>query len=481
MFFNSLSFLIYLVVVFVIYWALPNKLRCIFLLIASYYFYLFQNVTYAIPLLFVTLFSFVSALIVGTEKEESKRKGIFIFGIFFILVILIYFKYFNFFCSSAAFGLYRLGFSVRSFTVKVALPIGISFYVFQSLSYLIDVYRKKVPAEKNLMFYATYLVFFPQLVAGPIERTEKLLSQIKQEHKFDYDCATYGLKQMLWGFFKKVAIADNIASITKKIFEYSSVGDLEGSVFLFAAMLYSIQIYCDFSGYSDIAIGVAKLFGFNLSVNFKCPYFSQSIREFWNRWHITLSVWFRDYLYIPLGGNRKGKIREYLNILIVFVLCGLWHGASWNFVWWGGIYGLILVIEHFLFPEKLERKGGLVGFLRVIYVWIVSSLLWIVFANDTDYALSHIFNHMFVGISDFGKYLEYGYRLLDIGDIARFSLLLNITILFVYDYFSMKNDVIKFVSTRNVFLRWSIYIVFSLWVIMNVPFIEPSNFIYFRF
>lgn len=334
MLFNSFAYAIFLPIVFALYWLLPHKYRWALLLVASYYFYMSWNVKYVGLILFTTIASYVAALLMEKYENKKAKKIVLLATAVLCLGVLFFFKYFNFVSSSVAELLSLISIQFSPLTLKLLLPVGISFYTFQTLSYVIDVYRGDVKAEHHFGYYATFISFFPQLVAGPIERTENLLPQIKAQHTFDYEQATYGLKLMAWGFFKKIVIADSLSVYVSKV--YNAPQSFEGFALILATVFFTFQIYCDFSGYSDIAIGTAKLMGINLMTNFKSPYFSTSIKEFWSRWHISLSTWFRDYVYIPLGGNRVSKVRHALNLLITFLVSGLWHGANWTFVLWGG-------------------------------------------------------------------------------------------------------------------------------------------------
>jgi len=334
MLFNSFEFAIFLPMVFGIYWALPHKYRWILLLLASYYFYMSWNVKYVFLILFTTGISFYAARMMERTADKVMRKQILWATALACLGVLFYFKYFNFVAQSVTDVLKLTSIQYSPLTVDVLLPVGISFYTFQTLSYVIDVYRGDVKAEQHFGHYATFISFFPQLVAGPIERTRNLLPQIVAEHVFDYNQATYGLKLMAWGFFKKLCIADVLTKYVKTVFDCPT--QHHGFALLLASVFFTIQIYCDFSGYSDIAVGTAKLFGIDLMTNFRNPYLSQSVKEFWSRWHVSLSTWFRDYVYIPLGGNRVTAYRNMFNLLVTFLLSGLWHGANWTFVAWGG-------------------------------------------------------------------------------------------------------------------------------------------------
>lgn len=334
MLFNSISFALFLPIVFVLFWLLPHRYQWLVLLAASYYFYMSWSVKYVTLILIVTIVSYIGAR--GMERTENSvlRKLLLWIVLVASLGILFAFKYWNFTVDflEQIFRLFSI--PLHPITLNLLLPVGISFYTFQTLSYVIDVYKGEVKAERHFGKYATFISFFPQLVAGPIERTNNLLPQILEEHRFDYRQASYGLKRMAWGFFKKMVIADNLAIFADRVF--ADVYAFQGFSLFAAAIFFTFQIYCDFSGYSDIAIGTADLFGIRLMQNFKSPYFASSLREFWKRWHISLSSWFQDYVYIPLGGNRAGKVRTYLNVMITFLVSGLWHGAAWHYIVWGG-------------------------------------------------------------------------------------------------------------------------------------------------
>ena len=351
MLFNSLSYGVFLPITFAIYWVLPHKYRWGLLLVASYYFYMSWNAKYVILIFATTFVSYAAARMIAKENRQIYRRTILVVSLMICLGLLIYIKYFVFLSNSVIAVLNMFSLQLHPITLKIVLPVGISFYTFQTVSYVIDVYRKKVEPERHFGIYATFVSFFPQLVAGPIERTENLLPQIKSKKTFNYEQATYGLKLMAWGYFKKMAIADVVARYVD--IAYTSLPLRTGFDFAVAIFFFTIQIYCDFSGYSDIAVGCAKLFGIDLMTNFKSPYFSFSIKEFWSRWHISLSTWFRDYVYIPLGGSRCSKLRADLNLLITFLVSGLWHGANWTFVLWGGINGGAQILE-----KTILKTGG---------------------------------------------------------------------------------------------------------------------------
>lgn len=334
MLFNSFSFAIFLPIVFVVYWTVPHRVRWILLLIASYYFYMSWNVKYVILILFTTVVSYTASRLIEKNYSYIWNKIFLYAAIVSCIGVLFFFKYFNFFSESINRLFAHFAIHLHLIILKYLLPVGISFYTFQTLSYVIDVYKGKVKPEHNFGIYATFISFFPQLVAGPIERTENLLPQIKARHNFDSEQALFGAKLMLWGYFKKLVIADTLAQYVDLVF--ANLEAYHGFDLVIAIFFFTLQIYCDFSGYSDIAIGTADLFGIKLMTNFKSPYFSSSIKEFWNRWHISLSSWFKDYIYIPLGGNRCSKARCAMNVIITFLASGLWHGANWTFIIWGG-------------------------------------------------------------------------------------------------------------------------------------------------
>ena len=479
MLFNSLQFAVFLPVVFLIYWAIPNKFRWFLLLVASYFFYMSWNPKYVVLILFTTAISYTAAILIEKQAKKANKKIILAVAAVLCLGVLFFFKYFNFASSSVSVILSIFKIKWNPVVINILLPVGISFYTFQTLSYVIDVYRGETEAERHFGKYATFVSFFPQLVAGPIERTNNLLPQIKEEHHFDYDSASYGLKQMAWGYFKKIVIADTIAKYSGLVFENPLY--YKGFALVLAAVLFSIQIYCDFSGYSDIAIGAAKLFGINLMTNFRSPYFAQSIREFWSRWHISLSTWFRDYIYIPLGGNRVGKIRHAANLMITFLVSGLWHGASWTFVVWGGLHGLAQIVENLLFPQKNNSSKGIIKYVRILAVFVFCTIAWILFASNTMSDVVYYLAHLFDGIIHPIAYLRDGFKDIGFTVINLLFLVISILILIVFDYFLIKKDVIDFISQKRPVIRWGIYIVFLLWLIFNIAVTNDAEFIYFQF
>lgn len=390
MLFNSFNFLLFLPIVFILYWHVFQRnlrLQNLFVVVASYVFYGWWDWRFLLLIVFTSLCSYCSGLLIDRCHIRDKYKtarwwsGV---NIVINLLVLGVFKYFNFFADSFQTLMSGIGMTIDAPTLHVILPVGISFYTFQALSYTIDVYRRQLPATRDVVAFFAFISFFPQLVAGPIERATNLLPQFQNCRSFDYAKAVDGLRQMLWGFFKKLVVADNCAIAVNYIWE--SYTDQSGLALWIAAFLFTFQIYCDFSGYSDIAIGCARLFGINLRRNFDVPYFSRNIREFWRRWHISLMTWFRDYVYFPLGGSRSGKWITVRNILIVFLLSGLWHGADWTFVLWGLYHGMLLsflliigsrskykeiVADRHWLPSLRELAQMIVTFILVLIGWII--------------------------------------------------------------------------------------------------------------
>lgn len=386
MLFNSVSFAIFLPVVFLLYWFVTNKklqLQNALLLAASYFFYACWDYRFLFLLMFSTLLDYFTGLKMQDEENKSKRKFWFWLSIIINVGFLGIFKYYNFFAESFAAMLAQTGIKINVWTIKVILPVGISFYTFHGLSYVIDIYKNKIRAERNFVEYAVFVSFFPLLVAGPIERATHLLPQIKKQRAFDYTKAVDGLRQILWGLFKKIVIADNCAELATKIFD--NYTDYSGSTLVAGAIFFTFQIYCDFSGYSDIALGTARLFGIELLRNFAFPYFSRDIAEFWRRWHISLSTWFRDYLYIPLGGSQGGIGKKVRNTFIIFLVSGFWHGANWTFIVWGFLNALYflplllsnrnrdnlgIVAQGKVFPSAKEFAAMIITFSLTVFAWI---------------------------------------------------------------------------------------------------------------
>lgn len=479
MLFNSFAFAVFLPIVFIIYWALPHRFRWVLMLVASYYFYMSWNAKYVFLILFTTVISYTAARILEKTDSQKKKKWILAGTAVLCLGVLFFFKYFNFLSESVAGVLQRFSIPVQPLVLHILLPVGISFYTFQTLSYVIDVYKGDVPAERHFGYYATFISFFPQLVAGPIERTSNLLPQIKAKHTFEYEKASYGLKLMAWGYFKKIVVADTLSQYVSTV--YDAPQGFHGFALVLATFFFTLQIYCDFSGYSDIAIGTAKLFGVDLMTNFKSPYFSQSVKEFWSRWHISLSTWFRDYVYIPLGGNRVGKVRHAWNLLVTFLVSGLWHGANWTFVVWGGIHGLAQVIESAVVPKKKQKSRGIVGWLRVLVVFAFCAFAWIFFVSNSIGDAGYVIRHLFDGIIHPRTYILTGFAALGMTRNMLLQVIVLILILAVYDYISLKVDVIAELGKKRVPIRWLAYIGLGVILVFFSQKGVAAEFVYFQF
>ncbi|KAF2080419.1 MBOAT family O-acyltransferase [Flavobacterium sharifuzzamanii] len=400
MLFNSLNFAIFLPIVFLLYWFGTNgklKYQNILLLISSYFFYACWDWRFLFLLMFSTLLDYFTAIKISNTKNLNFKKTWFWLSISINLGFLGLFKYYNFFAESFSIALKNIGLHVNPWTLKVILPVGISFYTFHGLSYIIDIYKERIKAEKNFIDYSLFVSFFPLLVAGPIERATHLLPQIQKKRSFCYAKAVDGLKQILWGLFKKVIIADQCADYANQIFNNSA--NYSGSTLLLGAVFFAFQIYGDFSGYSDIALGTARLFGFDLLRNFAFPYFSRDIAEFWRRWHISLSTWFRDYLYIPLGGSKGSTWQKIRNTFIIFIVSGFWHGANWTFIVWG-LLNALYIMPSILFKTnrtnlEIVAKGKYFPNLKdLFFIGMTFSLTvfaWIFFrAENLGHAMQYL-------------------------------------------------------------------------------------------
>ncbi len=481
MLFNSMTFAVFLTAVFILYHIVPARLRWIFLLAASYVFYMNLHVAYGLLLLFTTALTYFLALGLEKAPDRAGKKRCLLGGVLPLVGILLVFKL-------GAPVIDRLNalaeagrLSMHPLTVKILLPAGVSFYFFQSMGYLIDVYRGKSKAERHFGYYALFVSFFPQLLAGPIGRVDSLLPQLKKERSFDYENVTYGLKLMAWGYFKKLVIADVFATVVDKV--YNNPYSYVGLVFIITTVMFAIEIYCDFSGYSDIAIGCARLFGVELASNFRNPYLSFSIREFWSRWHISLSTWFRDYVYIPLGGSRAGRFRHCLNLFLTFLVSGFWHGSSLTFLFWGGIHGVLQILETFIYPKT---RGG-VSVIRKKHWWqlpltfIVLCFTWIFFRANTIQDAFWIISRLFWDIGRPLNYLKTAVICLDMPYLSMFGMALSAAALFVWDLLSLKQDVIKLISRQRGLVRWPLYVLLLVAIALFSHKGIATEFIYFQF
>ncbi len=477
--FNSFEYLIFLPLVAVIYFLLAPKYRWILLLGASYYFYMSWKAEYALLILFCTAINYFAAILIDKEQNKKKRKLILTIDLILSFGVLFFYKYLGFLTENinATLDLFNASINLPNF--EILLPVGISFFTFQTLSYTIDVYRGATPVERHFGIFALFVSFFPQLVAGPIERSGNLLHQFHKINRFDMPRAVYGLRMILWGLFKKIVIADRLALLVNSV--YNNAQDHSGVSFIVATVAFALQIYGDFSGYSDIAIGSANIMGFDLMKNFDRPYFSKTTGEFWRRWHISLSSWFRDYVYIPLGGSRCSKARYFLNNMITFTLSGLWHGAEWTFVIWGAVNGLYVSLSRLTknFRAKISGKvfGKLPTLLHTLFKVAVTFTLicfsWIFFRanslSDAIYIITHIFPLNFAGLSSAFT----TYQLISCSFLA---------LLFAgISYFSRNsNPISRFFYAHRSF-RYICYLTLFALIMMFGVTVNETAFIYFQF
>jgi len=462
----------------------------ILVLLASYYFYGSWDWRFLSLIFLSSLLDYIVGQKIYSTEDQKKRKRLLIISIVFNLGMLGFFKYYNFFVDTFIALFSSAGIHLTKSTLEVLLPVGISFYTFQTLSYTIDIYRRKLVPTKDPVAFFAFVAFFPQLVAGPIERAIDLLPQFHRERKFDYKEATAGLRKILWGLFKKVVIADNIARFVAVV--YDSPEDFYGLSVIIAMVLFTIQVYCDFSGYSDTAIGVAQLFNFKLAVNFRTPLQSKSMREFWTRWHITLSTWFRDYLYIPLGGNRGSKSRWRFNLFITFLISGFWHGASWAFVVWGALHGVYLIIEIQVKPlfDRFNKAVGLVKVPRIlaaIKVFIMFNLLafsLLVFRAESGEDALVLIQHLLVNIGDQISSLsniKEVFKELFMNSRSLVYLIMSIGILAIVDFTIRKGTIEDFIYKIPRPVRFGIYFFLIGWFLIFGAFENPQEFVYFQF
>lgn len=489
MLFNSYSFLIFFPIVVIVYFIIPKKFKYIWLLISSYYFYMSWNPKYALLMLISTFVTYLSGLLIERHKANKNVKNLYVFLSFFInLGILFTFKYSHFVVNNLNVVFNKFGISLIGSKFDLILPVGISFYTFQALSYTIDVYKDNIKAEYNFFRYALFVSFFPQLVAGPIEKSRDLLPQFNESFPFEFERVKKGLLLMVWGFIQKLIIADRLGVIVDTV--YNNYEAYSGFYLILATICFAFQIYCDFSSYSDIAIGASEVMGFKLSQNFDRPYFSKSIGEFWRRWHITLGAWFREYLYIPLGGNRKGKLKKYRNIMIVFLASGLWHGASWGFVIWGALHGIYQVVGDVLKPlrekliVKLKINKGTVVFktIQVTWCFCLVCFAWVFFrAPSAKVALQMIKKMVvfdLVGLFS-GNIINLGLTVSEL-----FILFSSIVTLAVVSLIRRNKSMRELISKQHFFFRYGVYsmilvILIFYWVKGQAT--GNSTFIYFQF
>jgi len=489
--FNSWEFLLFYPIVLALYFILPHKVRHIMLLIASYFFYMCYSPELVFLIFGTTIISWLSAKMMERTERVGVRRLLLAITLTVCLGVLFFYKYFDFLSASVYDILLGFGVKGEPLYLNLALPVGISFYTFQTLSYVIDVYRGNIKTEGNFLFYALFVSFFPQLVAGPIERPENLIPQLKEKHSPSRDNAVAGAKLMLLGFFKKVCVADLVSGAVDGV--YNSPSEAGALAVVIATVLFSLQIYCDFSGYTDIAIGCARIMGIKLMKNFDHPYLATGIKEFWARWHISLSSWFRDYLYIPLGGNRRGRARTLLNLFIVFLVSGLWHGADWTFVIWGALHGIYQVVGNLTAAPrvKLLQKFGkdnnspAVVAVRRILTFILVAFAWIFFRANSVGELLVLLRALFTFSSGTASAAE----LMGLDFIDALLIVTSVIALFIMD------NLVKYDGTEGtlpertdgsrhlvgrgsfIYTVWCILIVWALLLSRDMI----SSFIYFQF
>lgn len=482
MLFNSLNFAIFLPIVFILYWFIMNrsyKLQNILLLVSSYFFYACWDWRFLFLLIFSTVLDYYTGLRMSDAQNQKSKNFWFWLSITVNLGFLGVFKYYNFFVTSFAEAISNFGFQINPWTLKVILPVGISFYTFHGLSYVIDIYKDRIKAEKDFVDYSVFVSFFPLLVAGPIERATHLLPQIQKKRTFNYDNAVDGLKQILWGLFKKVVIADNCAKFANIIFD--NYTNYSGSTLVLGAVFFAFQIYGDFSGYSDIALGTARLFGIDLLRNFAFPYFSRDIAEFWRRWHISLSTWFRDYLYIPLGGSKGGTWMKVRNTFIIFLVSGFWHGANWTFIVWGFLNALYIMPSIIFNTHRNNLNIVAQGknwptfreFLSIIITFSFTVFAWIFFRSNTiDQAFHYILGIFTTSLFSIPVFKS---MMLSIPTL----ILLILFVLIEWNGREEQYAIAKMFNSRSRGFRWAFYylILIALFVFAG----SDQQFIYFQF
>ena len=488
MLFNSLHFLVFFPVVLGLYFGLPARWRGPLLLAASYYFYISWKPVYGLLLAATTLLDYISGVRMGRLATKRQRRPWLYLSLASNLGTLFIFKYFNFFWGAAGELATALHLPFVAPALALALPVGVSFYTFQSVGYVVDVYQGRLAAETNLGRFALFVAFFPQLVAGPIERGSQMLPQLRRAHGFDYGRVASGLRLMAWGMFKKVVIADRLAQMVTPIFDHPR--QYQGLPLLLAVAGFTLQIYTDFSGYTDLARGAARVLGYQMVLNFRQPYFAASVGDFWRRWHLSLSNWFRDYVYIPLGGNRCGPARRYANLFAVFLLSGLWHGASWTFVAWGALHGLYLVIEGFTQPTRaaLARGLGLATRPRLLHGLGVATTLalvayaWIFFRANSLADAWYVSTHLFQGwgqLTPHAAVLTVGHFLLNYPPEAAVTLAAGALLLAVDLRLELPALAARWGRPAPA-VRWAGYAALLL-AIMLFGFFNSTQFIYFQF
>ena len=481
MLFNSLKFMVFLPAVLVLYWALPHRFRKYLLLAASYYFYMCWKPEFIVLILFSTAVNYFCALCI--RRYPGAKKPMLIADLIVNFGLLFFFKYLNFFGETLTALCRAVSIPFTAPALDIILPVGISFYTFQTLSYTIDVYRGKMEPERDFITFALFVSYFPQLVAGPIERADNLLPQLKKEQVFRYDQAAHGVRLMVWGFFKKCVCAAYLSRLADAV--YNDVSYASGGAAALATAAFALQIYCDFGGYSDIARGCSEMMGVELMVNFKAPYFALSMRDFWKRWHISLTSWFREYVYFPLGGSRRGFARTLRNTLIVFALSGLWHGASWTFVVWGLLHALYLCAE--LIWNRLRRNapkapGPCCKAFLLLKTFVLACIAWTFFRADTMADALAVLGAAFAGLRHPLTWMQDAWHLLTAGGTLTAAItVFSVLVLLLGDLLDEKNDAMAAVGRLRPVTRYTLYVVFLLGILLLIPKTTAAPFIYFQF
>ena len=475
--FNSFNFWIVFPIIFVLYWAIPakwNTWRKVFLVLASYLLYLNWKPSFAMVLLGVTLITYWGGqiLYLGDESKDSKLKNrklfVWLFTLLGLLPLLV-FKYYNFINDSISEGLASFGLHFALPGLNWSIPIGISFYTFQAVGYMLDVYHGRVKAENNILDYILFVSFFPQVMSGPISKADELLPQIKTPHKFDYEQGKQGLKYLLWGMFIKLVIADRLGLFVDTV--YANYIHYNGTTCFIASLFYTIQIYCDFAGYSLMAIGIAATLGFNLINNFRRPYFAVSITDFWKRWHISLTRWLTQQVYIPLGGSRCSKAKTYWNIFVTFLVSGIWHGANWTFIVWGMMHGLFQIIEKALGWQKYEGNNWAVKTIRIMITFLLVNFAWIFFRMPDISSAGVVVGKIFTSVGT-----------PDLSGLDVFTVLILFVSLAVLLFKDIKDEFLptRFVFLRKAPVRWGVYIILFA-MILTLGVLDSGQFIYVNF
>jgi len=487
MLFNSLHFLLFFIIVTVSYFSIPHKYRWFLLLSCSCYFYMVFMPIYILILGFTIVIDYFAGIFL--EESTGKTKKWYLIGSLIANIgVLAIFKYYNFFNQNLTELMHGIGFQNPIPYLSILLPIGLSFHTFQAMSYTIEVYRGKQKAERHFGIYSLYVMFYPQLVAGPIERPQNLLHQFYEKHTFDYVRVTDGLKLMVWGLFKKVVIADRLAVLVNQVYENPT--EYHGIQLIIATLFFSFQIYCDFSGYSDIAIGAAQVMGFKLMTNFNRPYFSKNISEFWKRWHISLSTWFKDYLYISLGGNKVSIPRWYFNLFFVFLVSGFWHGANWTFIIWGALHGFYLIFaiitqkyrDNFKKFVGIKEKSLLDKIIQIFVTFVLVWFAWIFFraknVSDAYYIITHLFDGIFENFNV--STLRQNISILGLDKIEFSIAIISIAFMEFIHYKQRNMKLRQKIAEQPNWIRWSFYYA-AIFAIIIFGVFNKSQFIYFQF